>query len=539
MSKGDFFSGLVQGLGGSMAQMHQQKMQKDYQDRMTELQIMLSAAKDENMPNLARRELLRKGLGNFNKKFANLADLIVPQYEVETGKKINGMTEETDTDEPTFNPGQVVGPASGSSQRQGPLVTSDSSMPPPLYGQGQDRNTILAGGDQSEIPGQPDPNRLPQPGLPGMGMEGSAPVTQAMTGGSAVNPTQAEVAVEQARKMLRIMPARPQMLSSDQLSPAQIGQYNQEKSLRRELDLREQASQSSRMWEMQNVTVPLLRINQQIGNENMQKEIAVRLAAIPMEQRAKMLATISSQMEAAKAAGLTLSPMDLKQILGISPDPVETAQRMRVQLERDLQSEDPLVKQAAMRQIEQSDLSTLDSKLGIMYKREQILKMQRGDESDIANKERTFNLEGLRRAQAILANPDLIEKRAQEIYQSMDPVEKLSGGMAKARAAAANELKVNMQGVAAQIALALQVGKHPVTIGEALRMYNEAPGRKTKAFTQVLADLYNDPNTVVIDDGTPVAGGGLSGAGVEGSATPRQSQKGKSRSIAARVDSLP
>lgn len=219
MSKGNFFSGLVQGLGGSIAQMHQQKTARDYEDKMTRLNILLSASKDPNMLNSVRRGVLREAFGTMGKGYEGLADLIVQNQEVDTGRKVNGEVVETDVDEPTIDPRAIKIPTVSQPQGRGPMVQPDGTLPPmPTPTDAHDAAMQDRAGMQQQSPFS---------GSLFGGGEGPSPVTTAATGGMSANPSQAEVAVEQARKILRIMPQRPKMMQSDDMSPAMIEEARQ------------------------------------------------------------------------------------------------------------------------------------------------------------------------------------------------------------------------------------------------------------------------------------------------------------------------
>jgi hypothetical protein len=529
MSQGDFFSGLVQGLGSSISQMHQQKMERDYQDKTNRLNILMSASKDPNMLNSVRREVLRQGLNEFGPKYGALADVIVQDHDVATGRQLAGGVQEADLPDMPTTPASLQGLMGLVQQGQGPVVTDNMGAPPPSGTSKGGKNVRLPQmnpasswedpANHISAPAQPgavqDPNQTVQgASSPFSGnlfnQGGSAPVTRSATGGTAANPSQAEIGVEQARKVMRatigVMPSRPEALRSDSLSPNQEDQYRQMSQVRQQMGLQQAAQQSQAMWEMQNITIPMKNLEATLQDQSMTKQIAAHLASIPAQQQAQVLGQISAQLSAAKMAGVQLGPNEIKQMLGVNPfaDPAANARAARVGLEQDLQSTDSTVKAAAMREVEKDDISKLDSKTLIAYRIAQIHDMQ--ENKQVVAKDKAALVEGNQRAAAILKDTRRIQSRANDIYAGMDPVAKINGGQKTAFSQAMQEAKSMQESVAAQIAQSISVGKTPVTLGELLSQYRQQiKGRRgAKSFAQVLQAAYNDSNVVVIDDGTDV-----------------------------------
>jgi hypothetical protein len=528
MSTGDFFSGLVQGLGGSIAQMHQQKTERDYQDRMTRLNILMSASRDPNMQNSVRREVLRQGLSEFGPKYAGLADTIVQDHDVDTGRQVAGGTQEYDVPDISPQPIRPPGLDMPVDSRQ-PMVSSSGNAPrikgrtgrtgsPPertnipgnvvaggqmqvgsgamaAYGQGMDGSAQLGAG--------------PFSGNLGTGGESAAPVTQSMTGGMSANPTPAEVQVEHMRKILRIMPSRPETLRSDSMSPAQEDQYRQMDMTRQQTSIQQQAAQSGKMWELQNITIPTMKLENELRDESLTREIKAHLAAIPAQEQAQILGQINGQIAAAKAAGVTLTPDNLKQMMGINPyaDPAATDSARRAQLFRDKNSSDPAVRQGAELQIRQEWAQlqgTQANALRDVVGAQQVL--QGGSPAQQSRDAANMAVEAKRRASAVFKNVDLIRNRAKAIQAQLDvddPVGKPMGTHIKtALEQASKEVETMRQNVEAQIGLALTAGKQPVLYSEALKEYQSHPNPQGLTFQQVLDKLEASADVVLIDDGT-------------------------------------
>lgn len=508
MSKGSFFSGLVQGFGSGMADMHRLKLEQDRQAHAEQLQILMAAAQNPMATGSVKRAAFKAMLG----PNAALADVLFPNQQVQVGTKmVNGQV--VDDGPGVETPQPVMAPMPQRPQMSGPMVPPEGRDPRQnSIADKNGNNSITYDNTPPSSPLDPgyqgsQPQQSPfSGGLFNQQDEGPAPVTRAATGGIAANPTNAMETVEMARRLLKVMPARPQaiMRGTDDMTEGDITQARQLQTMQAQSDIQTRAGQSNALWEMQNIKKPLMQMESEIRSEEMMREVRLRLSAIPAETQAKIIGKLNGTINAAKLANVPLTPADIKQVLDIATSPAETDSARRTQLELDSHSDIPEVRQGALREIAAQNANIAQSQASALNAISSA--NNRGsEESPAAQRVRLAQIQtdAIRRARVALSTPAVVEARAKQIFESMGEIEQYQKGMTAARTQARADIQLQLQSVSSEIALAVEAGKEPILVSEALAKYKASPNPNGVTFEQFLAELESHSEIHLVDDGTP------------------------------------